>query len=334
MMFMPLNIQVSVVEIVVFQLGALLVGFVLHYFWNLRRNEDDESEINAEQNQKDAIEWRMKYYDIVEKQHKDWDDLKHKLRAAQEKEQLLQEELLETKALNQQLMLKPKESSAPKEVNPSDYISQLKMTQDYLQEQNNHINKLIQQIDMLEQLEKKYRDAELMNNTLREELTELRSTIIAKEAELESLREQSEVTEELKIRLETAHEEFSNLQSQLMKVEHKLEQPTSSVLRYEELQEANETLSKELETLRHQHKILAEDHSRLAQMLNESDTKLREAIFQRQQLTRRNEFLENLNKDLQHIAEYNQKLGIQMNRLSEIETELAKLAHHSHTSHD
>jgi hypothetical protein len=329
-----LNIQVSVVEIVVFQLGALLVGFVLHYFWNLRRSDDSESEIKAEQAKKDAVEWRMKYYDIVEQQHRDGDDLKQKLKTAKENEELLEEELRETKMLNQQLMLKAKESSALKELNPADYVSQLKMTQGYLQEQNQHISKLIQQVDVIEQMEKKHRDAQQMNELLRRELVELRSAIAEKEAELENIREQNEVTEELKIRLETAHEEFNNLQSQLMKVEHKLEQPTSNVLRYEELDEANEILRSELEELRQQHKVLAEDHSRLAQMLNESETKLREAIFQRQQLTRRNEFLENLNKDLQQIAERHQKLEMQMNRLSEIETTLAKLSHHTDKSHD
>lgn len=324
MMLLPLSIQISIVEIIVFQLGALLVGFVLHYFWNMQKTADPkEEEAKVKQYEKEALGWRMKYYDFVEKnQHTD-EDAKQQLQAAKATEKILRQELQEMKELYQGLMKKQKEQIA--DTRPSEYLTQLKMAQDHLSEHNHNINKLLQQVEVIEQIEKKHLDSLQINEELSLQLQQLKFTIAEKETEIKSIRQQSELTAELKHQLETAYIEFNDLQSQLMKVETKLAQPAANMAMYEELEEANHLLSTEIKELRQRYKELVEAQSLLSQDLEESGAKLREANLQRQQLAKRNEFLEALTKDLQQVADTHQKLESQMTRLSEMETLLAKL---------
>jgi chromosome segregation ATPase len=325
MILLPLAIQVTILEIALFQLGALLVGFVLSFVWSMRKTGNaKEEDAKMKEYEKEAVGWRMKYYDFVEKNQHGGEELKQQLQAAYDNEQMVREELEETKELYQSLLKKQKEQVT--ETKPTEYLTQLKMAQDHLVEHNQSINKLLQQVEVIEQIEKKHQDSLQANEQLSMQLQLLKSTITEKESEIKAIRQQSELTAELKHQLETAYIEFNDLQSQLMKVENKLVQPMNNVLKYDELEEANHLLANEVNDLRHKYKELVETQSRLTQDLEESDTKLREANFQRQQLVKRNEFLEALNKDLQQVSDKHHKLESQMTRLSEMETMLAKLS--------
>jgi chromosome segregation ATPase len=325
MMLLPLAIQVTIVEIALFQLGALLVGFVLSFVWSMRRaGNAKEDDAKMKEFEKEALGWRMKYYDFVEKNQHGGKDAELALQELRDNEQMLKEELAETKELYHNLLKKQREQVP--ETKPAEYLTQLKMAQDHLAEHNQSINKLLQQVEVIEQIEKKHQDSLQMNEQLNMQLQLLKSTITEKETEIKAIRQQSELSAELKHQLETAYVEFNDLQSQLMKVEHKLVQPMANVLKYDELEESNHLLANEVNDLRHKYKELVEAQSRLTQDLEESETKLREANFQRQQLAKRNEFLEALNKDLQHVSDKHHKLEAQMTRLSEMETMLAKLS--------
>jgi DNA repair exonuclease SbcCD ATPase subunit len=325
MMLLPLAIQVSILEIVLFQLGALLVGFVLSFVWNMRRaGNPKEDDTKMKELEKEALGWRMKYYDFAEKNQHGGEEVKQLLEDARISEQMIREELEETKELYQSLLKKQKVQVT--ETKPEEYLTQLKMAQDHLVEHNQSINKLLQQVEVIEQIEKKHQDSLQINEQLSMQLQLLKSTITEKESEIKTIRQQSELTAELKHQLETAYIEFNDLQSQLMKVENKLVQPMANVLKYDELEEANHILANEVNDLRHKYKELVETQSRLAQDLDESEAKLREANFQRQQLVKRNEFLEALTKDLQQVTDKHHKLESQMTRLSEMETLLAKLS--------
>ena len=56
--------------------------------------------------------------------------------------------------------------------------------------------------------------------------------------------------------------------------------------------------------------------------LNEAEDKFREANFQRQQLQKRVSYLEELNSDLQVVADANKKLEHQLRRIGELESML------------
>ena len=71
--------------------------------------------------------------------------------------------------------------------------------------------------------------------------------------------------------------------------------------------------------------FVLEENQRLSRLLADTEEKLRESNFQRQQLQKKITFLEELNRDLQQISEHNKKLENQLRRMSEIEVMLARV---------
>ncbi len=328
-----LAIQLSVLEIVMFQIGALVLGFVIHYFWNMRNGSQFDQDLDVAKYEKEAHDWRMKYYNVLEQQKESGEHLSKDLLQARENEQLLADEIEELKALIQELKNRPQqvvvESSTAvvsAEVSPAEYLAQLKSAQDHLLQHNQNISKLLSQVDLLEKVEQKHQDTLQQNQYLSEQLQLLRRSLTEKESELNTIRQQTVLTQEMKNRLETAYDEFNEIQSKLMKVEQQLSVPQTNALRYDEMEEANHLLSVELNDLRSKQRELVEENSRLSQHVIEMESKLKEANLQRQQLSKRNEFLEELNKDLQQVSDHNKKLESQLSRLSEIEAMLARIS--------
>lgn len=332
MLLTILEIRVSVPEIIMFQVGALVLGFVIHYFWNMRHGSQFDQQLDVEKYERDAHDWRMKYYNILESQKESGEHLQKELDHARDNERILLEELDEVKALNKELMQKQREMPvaaspvASDDVTPAEYLAQLKSAQDNLLQHNQNISKLLEQVELLEKVEQKHQTTLQQNQFLNDQLMNLRRSLQEKETELNTIREQTILTQEMKNRLETAYDEFNEIQSKLMKVEQQLSVPQANALKYDELEEANHLLSVELNDLRLKYRDVVEENSRLSQESTELESKLKEANMQRQQLHKRNEFLEELNKDLQQVSDHNKKLESQLSRLSEIEIMLAKIS--------
>lgn len=327
-----LAIEISVFEIAMFQIGALVLGFVIHYFWSMRHGNQFDQELDVKKYEKEAYDWRMKYYNILEQQKDSGENVQKELLTAQQTEQALMEEIDELKELIKELKQRPQQviventTTALDDVSPAAYLAQLKRAQDDLLQHNQSISKLLNQVDLLEKVEQKHQDTLQQNQYLSEQLTLLRRSLTEKEGELNAIRQQSVLTQEMKNRLETAYDEFNEIQSKLMKVEQQLSVPQTNALRYDELEEANHLLSVELNDLRSKQRELVEENSRLSQHVIEMESKLKEANLQRQQLSKRNDFLEELNKDLQQVSDHNKKLESQLSRLSEIEAMLARIS--------
>lgn len=334
MPFLLLAIQISVFEIVMFQIGALVLGFVIHYFWNIRHGSQFDQDIDVEKYEKEAHDWRMKYYNVLEQQKESGEHLSKDLLQARENEQLLADEIEELKELIKELKQRPQQqvivesstSVISTEVSPAEYLAQLKSAQDHLLQHNQNISKLLNQVDLLEKVEQKHQDTLQQNQYLTEQLQVLRRSLTEKESELNNIRQQTVLTQEMKNRLETAYDEFNEIQSKLLKVEQQLTSPQTHSLHNDELEEANHMLSVELNDMRTKQRELVEENSRLSQHVIEMESKLKESNLQRQQLSKRNDFLEELNKDLQQVSDHNKKLESQLSRLSEIEAMLARIS--------
>jgi chromosome segregation ATPase len=331
-----LAIQISVFEIVMFQIGALVLGFVIHYFWTLRNGSQFDQEVDVAKFEKEAHDWRMKYYNIMEQQKDKGETMTKDLLQAKENEELLLDEIEELKELIKELKQRPQQVivettsiAAPHhapDVSPAEYLAQLKSAQSHLLEHNQSINKLLSQVELLEKVEQQHQTTLEQNYQLTEQLQQLRRSLNEKEGELNNIRQQTVLTNEMKNRLETAYDEFNEIQSKLLRVEQQLSTPQTHSLQNEELEEANHLLSVELNDLRTRQRDLVEENSHLAQHITEMESKLKESNLQRQQLVKRNEFLEQLNKDLQQVSDHNKKLESQLSRLSEIESMLAKIS--------
>ncbi|MBD0352000.1 MAG: hypothetical protein ICV51_12790 [Flavisolibacter sp.] len=94
-------------------------------------------------------------------------------------------------------------------------------------------------------------------------------------------------------------------------------------LELEDMQEMYEQGRKEV--ARKQEKIdeAFTENQRLKKLLNETEDKLQEANLQRQQLTKKIRFLEEINSEFEDINEANKKLQTELRRLGELESKLS-----------
>jgi DNA repair exonuclease SbcCD ATPase subunit len=126
-------------------------------------------------------------------------------------------------------------------------------------------------------------------------------------------------------RLDKVYEDYNTLQEKLAKLQTYLTQPYNRGTDYDELKEAYFKMGKEHDEMKLRHISLREENQRLNRILIDTEEKLKEVNFQRQQFQKRSAFLEELNHDLQEITEHNKKIESQLRRVSDMESLLAKI---------
>ena len=122
--------------------------------------------------------------------------------------------------------------------------------------------------------------------------------------------------------LDNTYNEFNTLQSKMQKLESQLTSSRMMNLEYEDLKEAHSKLSRDFEEYKVKVNGLTIENQQLQSQLVETEDKLREANFQRQQLQKRTAYLEELNSDLQVVSDTNKKLEAQLRRVGELESML------------
>ena len=376
------QISLGLLEVIIFQIGAIILGFSIHFFVTSRKSmksvqksvAPDESTIS------EADEWRLKYYEQVDflkkseeeyrremdvkleqeqllgkkledaktslelKQQHEYvykqqlDEIGRELEEKQQKEQLLDKKLAETRTeldakyeqefiLNKKLEESLNELTALRskvEIQPGEYLAQLATAQLNLVEHNQQISRLLEQIELLKESERKHLDTKHINETLQVQLRDFRQALSDKESEIKQIRQQQLLIHELKERLEKAHEEYNELQSKLQKLETHISRPQNRTFEYEELQQSYFKLTKECDEIKMKQLAMLEENQRLSRLLADTEDKLRESNFQRQQYLRKVTFLEELNHDLQELSGHQKKLESQMRRIGEIEMMLNK----------
>jgi hypothetical protein len=335
-------------EIIICLLGALMLGFTIHFFWNSKKSlKIDETAPATGISENDN--WKLKYYNDMDMQERSQQQLRERLNQAQESEQILTIELEETRkeveVLREELdhvrtkledaELKlapiPVEELSPGELAlqqpdlAKDYLSHLKFAQEKLVEHNNSISRLLEQTQLLGEAEKKNQALHLQNEELTEQLRNTSQLLVEKESEIGYLRHQQKLSEEMSLRLDKVYEEYNGLQEKLQKLQTHLTQPYNRNSDYDELKELYFKLGKEHDEMKLRHISLREENQRLARILTDTEEKLKESNFQRVQFQKRSAFLEELNHDLQEISEHNKKIESQLRRVSDMETLLAKI---------
>lgn len=270
----------------------------------------------------DPDEWKLKYHEEMEVQEKAQKQLRRELAEAQENEELLSLELTELKKELAQLQ----EEKEALDQQPATYFGQLKMAQDNLQEHNQNIARLLEQIETLKESDKRHAEIRQANELLSAQVRELRRTSFDQEALIRQLRQEQFLEGEMKDRLLNTQEAFNALQDKLLKMETYLAHPEHRQFEYDELQENYFKITKEYDEVRMKQLTLLEENQRMLRLIADTEDKLRESNFQRQQLMKKVGFLEELNRDLQQVTEQNKKLEIQLKRITEIESLLARAA--------
>ena len=300
-------------EIIICELGALILGFTIHFFWNSKKNfRINDPAQNAGISENDN--WKLKYYNDMDMQERAQQQLRERLTQAQETEQILTIELEEqrkemedlrteldvvrTELEEAEVKLAPPvvaETETPVEAvvaepdYTSDYFYHLKVAQEKLIEHNNSIHRLLDHTRLVEESEKKNRELLRQNEDLNEELKTSRQTLVDKETEISHLRHHQKLSEEMGQRLDKIYEEYNTLQEKLQKLQTYLTQPYNRGTDYEELKDAYFKMGKEHDEMKLRYISLREENQRLNRILSDTEEKLKESNFQRQQFQKRSE---------------------------------------------
>ncbi len=319
------TLTVRLPEIIIFLFGALILGIAIHYFWTSRKSIRIEQPA-PEESFNDNDNWKLKYYTDMEVQEKTMQKLRDRLSEAEETEKIAS---LESEELREELsFLKEKYARVESQIKPptvaEDYLTQLKSAQENLYQYNQHINKLLQQIQMLKESEKKYQDLQQQHNVLNDQVSILHKQIAEKDTEINRIMQEQRLVLEMNERMDKAYADFTQMQDKLRKLEQYLDQPHSKRIEYDQLQESYFKLSREFDEVRGKQIALFDENQRLSRILADTEDKLKEATFHRQQYQKKMMFLEELNRDLQDATEQHKKMESQLRRISEMESILSR----------
>jgi myosin heavy subunit len=318
------SLTIRLPEIIIFLLGALVLGFTIHYFWGARNTIRIQRPVEEGISENDN--WKLKYYNDMEMQERTLQQLRDRLADSEEGEKILslenselQEELklLEQKYIKTEALVRPPTTS-------EDYLNQLKFAQDNLAQHNQHVNRLLQQIQALKESEKKYQDLQQQQLTLTDQISTLHRILSEKDAEINRILQEQRLVLEMNERMDKAFSDFTIMQDKLRKLENYLDQPHHKRIEYEQLQESYFKISREYDEVKGKQMALFDENQRMSRILADTEDKLKEANFQRQQYQKKMLFLEELNRDLQDASEQHKKMAGQLRRLSEMEAILSR----------
>ena len=142
------NLTLSIVEIIVLMLGAIVLGITIHFFLTSRRTLKDSLSPAKEKNSQNLNEWKLKYFNDVEIKDKELSTLRQQLQESEENREIFSIETEETRKENKRLQaeLENLRKSTPTQNNAGDkrdYFEQLKQAQLSLLEHNEKINQLL-----------------------------------------------------------------------------------------------------------------------------------------------------------------------------------------------
>lgn len=319
------TLSLTIIEIVVLMLGAITLGFTIHFIISNRRN------FNVAPQEKEKIsrsleEWKLRYFNDTETRDKEITMLRKQLEEVADTNDINSIEADEMRKLNKKLLveietLKKSGVTVEKDTKP-DYIRQLKDAQHSLLEHNEKISVLLGQIDLVKETEEKQQEMLRQNEQLMLQVDDLKDMLLEKEKEISNSKQKQQLTNEMSSMIDSAYNEFHVLQDKIQKLEGQVNASKKISLEYEDLKENHTRVTRDLEELRRKYNNLTTDNKQLLEELTETEDKLKEANFQRQQLQKRINYLEELNNDMQVVAEANKKLESQLKRVAELESML------------
>lgn len=327
MHLLVIRISVGLAEIIIFQVGAIVLGFALSLFITSRRNTrlqlQQGEDAHASQ---EADEWKLKYFNDTEELEKKLARTQHELKQSRENEQFLAIEIDSVRAERQELLDAQADAlrapANPK--HPADYLLQLQEAQNSMLQHNQHVHQLLAQIEDMKAMEQKHDELTQANELLTRQMGDIRIQLLEKENDIRTLRQQNRLAAEMQTRLERVYGDYNELLGKMQKLEAHVANSQKEGGSYAELQDAYFKVTKELDEFKLKYLSLMDENQRAVRQLTELEDRNRETSFQRSQLQKKVAYLEELNHDLQEVAEHHNKLHSQMRRLSEIEQLLSK----------
>ncbi len=320
-----LNLSLSIFEISLLCFGAIILGITIHFTITSRRN------LRSSMSEKDEVykvrdEWKLRYFNDIEIRDKEITAVKEQLAEAEENTNIYSIEAEEMRKENKKLLAEmnnmPKMVASASQPEKPDYLEQLRIAQSSLLDHNEKINLLLGNINAFKETEEKQREILKHNEELSVQITELRMKLADKDKEITSVRKKEHLTKEMTSMLDNAYSEFNVLQGKMQKLESQANSSKLISMEYEDLKESSRRMSRDFEDQKVKLNLLTNDNQQLHTQLIETEEKLRESNFQRQQLQKRVAYLEELNNDLQAVSDANKKLEVQLKRIGELESML------------
>lgn len=327
--FMGPQLTLSLIEIIVLMAGAITLGITIHFFITSRRSLKDAKDEISGKTGRELNEWKSKYFNVTERRDAEFLSFKQHIQELKENNNILEIEAEEIKKLNRKLKeeLDAIRVSSPTEtVKGPNYLDQLKMAQNSLLEHNKKINQLIGQIDIVKENEEKQKEVLKYNQELNNQIDELKFKLSQKEKEIAGIRQKENLTREMSSMLDNAYNEFGALQEKIQKLEGQVSSSKRINIEHEDLKEAYYRITQEYEEMKRKNYGLNAEYKELKEILIETEDKLKESNFQRQQLQKKVAYLEELNNDMQSMAEANKNLESQLKRIGELESQLDLLS--------
>ncbi|HEV7781851.1 MAG TPA: hypothetical protein VGO58_11340 [Chitinophagaceae bacterium] len=322
------SLSLSLIEIIVLMLGAVTLGITIHFFIS-NRQRMKSSPMEAEKISKNLEEWKLRYFNDTESRDKELASLRKRAEEAEDNSHINSIEADEMRKLNKKLQAEIASQphfSSPVEKEKPGYIEQLRQAQTSLLEHNEKINQLLGQIDIVKETEEKQQEILKVNEELSGQIDDLKYMLSQKEREISNTRQQEHLTSEMTSRLDSAYNEFNVLQDKIHKLESQVNTSRRISIEYEDMKEGYYKISGDLEEQKRKYNAITSENKQLLEDLTETEDKLKEANFQRQQLQKRVAYLEELNNDMQAVADANKKLESQLKRIGELESLLNNVA--------
>lgn len=350
------TLTLSVLELALLLFGAILLGAVIYYLINNRSKPKISSE-DLETEKRRVDEWKHRYRNDLDIKESEISKLRIEMKSMAENtssytSKIEEQDFLKKKAQdeieklrNQNKELKSSVALLESELEEKiqqieaaanaaiatpkvertgsgDYLDQLQEAQQSLIDQNNKINALLGNIDVIKEAETRQRQILNDNEELHHHIEDLQQMLANKEKEIENIQRQGQISAEMSSMLEAAQTDFQILKDKIGKLESQASLSRSVNMEYEDLKESHMRLIRDYEEQKNKLRIASNDNQHFQQELGETEEKLAEANFQRQQLQKKVVFLEELTADLQTMLESNKNLEEQIRRVGELESML------------
>lgn len=337
-------LSLSVLEIIVLMVGAITLGFTIHFFVVSRRSLNQSMLEASGQPQRELESWKLRYFNEVEQRDAELHRLRDKLAELEESNELNAIEADENRKLNKQLKAEIAQLKAEAEKQQqalvkdpvplmkvaastvsavrTDYTEQLRNAQLSLTEQNDKINRLLEQISQSQDNEVATEELKQQNEDLKEKNAELRRQLSARDKEMQAVRQKQQLSTEMTSRLDSAYSEFHILQDKIQKLESQVAAAKRNNMEFEDVKESYQRVNLDYEELKRKYNAVNNENKQLLEELTITEDKLKEATTAKLQLQKKIMYLEELNTDLELVADANKKLESQLKRIGELESML------------
>jgi chromosome segregation ATPase len=317
------TLTLSIVEIIVLMLGAIVLGITIHFFIISRRTLNNSTLANSNRLNKTIAEWKLKYFNDIESRDKELSILRKHLEELEETSNINEIEAEEMRKENKKLLIEMDHirKTAPQGTQ-ADFVTHLKLAQANLLEQNEKIGQLLRQVDVVKESKEEKEKLLQDNAELTQKIADLEVLLSQKQKEVRHIQQKEVITSEMNSMLDSAYNEFHLLQEKIQKLEAQVSATKVVNMEFEDLREGYYKMTRDFDENKDQLHAFVQLNQELKTQLSETEDKLKEANFQRQQLQKRVSYLEGLHNDMKAVSDANKRLEGQLKRIGELESML------------